>query len=57
MDAITPEVDGKRIGKHLVARVRVKLPLVLQRASPPVAGVAEAASVAGQPNAADLEEA
>ena len=43
--------------KHLVAPVRAKLPLVSQSASPRAAGVAEAVSVADQPNAVDFEVA
>lgn len=56
MDGEISEVDG-RTERHLVAPVRVRLPLVLQRASPQVAEVVEAALVADQPNAGYSEEA
>lgn len=57
MDVVTPVVDGRETEKRLVAGVRAKLPLVLQRASPQAAGVVEEASAPARLNVVGFEEA
>ena len=49
-------ICGRSLGKRLVTLVRVRLLLVLRRASRQAAGVAEAASAANRPNEVDPEE-